>query len=516
MMIIDPYRFGGGAPQAPFFTFKTKFIGEVTFEITSSAPNTAIWYMGDGTIYANTDSVTHIYADDTEKTVSVAVTDFGDVTGIGDFRSKGITFFDASDLTNLGGQLWFSNNTEMATISLPTSSATLTGIRVDNTDLTSIDWSGFSDVRGVYYFHTNPQLTSIINPTQSAASGSCSYIYLYNTGITSFDFSGITKWANQAQVRGENNPSLTSVTFPEQDTGFSFRFLWFKDCNLTGIVDLSNYTFTSSAGGDWRFDNNPNLTGATFNSTKLTGGQIRLGFDDCNISGVFDLSKVSNLARIDCSRNSGITGITLPETTFYDDSNIQLIVVANDCNITGNVDLSLTSFVSGSFNDNPNLTHLEFPAFSTTTQAGIYAVNCNLTGVIDLTPYNVGNRGGKVSFGNNPNLTGITMWTSSNIDTSQNFSFVDCSIDSYIDFSGLTGFMDALNVGIRLENNLLTAAQINQMLDVLDGLATSAVGSTNFRFDGTGNSAPDSSSGGVDGLAAKSSLISKGFNVTTN
>lgn len=61
-------------PSEPFFTFKTKFDGEVSFSITKTGVN-ATWYMGDGTIYTNTNSVTHIYADSSEKTVNVAVGD---------------------------------------------------------------------------------------------------------------------------------------------------------------------------------------------------------------------------------------------------------------------------------------------------------------------------------------------------------------------------------------------------------------------------------------------------------
>jgi hypothetical protein len=65
-----------------------------------------------------------------------------------------------------------------------------------------------------------------------------------------------------------------------------------------------------------------------------------------------------------------------------------------------------------------------------------------------------------------------------------------------------------------LQNNLLTAAAINEILVAFD-LAGKTSGALNL--GGTGNAAPDSSSGGFDGLAAITNLEAKGsWNITTN
>lgn len=61
----------------------------------------------------------------------------------------------------------------------------------------------------------------------------------------------------------------------------------------------------------------------------------------------------------------------------------------------------------------------------------------------------------------------------------------------------------------------MTAAEVNRMLVEINAIATSGFTGRSIIMNGT-NAAPDSSSGGYDGLTAKTALQSKGFTVTTN
>jgi uncharacterized protein (TIGR02145 family) len=67
-------------------------------------------------------------------------------------------------------------------------------------------------------------------------------------------------------------------------------------------------------------------------------------------------------------------------------------------------------------------------------------------------------------------------------------------------------------VFVNLDDNAMTAAQVNKILYDLDAAITSCSGTKYISIGGT-NATPDSSSGGFDGCAAKASLEAKGFTV---
>ena len=61
----------------------------------------------------------------------------------------------------------------------------------------------------------------------------------------------------------------------------------------------------------------------------------------------------------------------------------------------------------------------------------------------------------------------------------------------------------------------MTAAEVNQILVDLDTNSTNAFTNRIISIAGT-NAAPDTTSGGLNGSAAKTNLVGKGFTVTTN
>ena len=66
-----------------------------------------------------------------------------------------------------------------------------------------------------------------------------------------------------------------------------------------------------------------------------------------------------------------------------------------------------------------------------------------------------------------------------------------------------------------MQNNGMTSAQVNKILVDLDTNSSSSFTGRSINLSGT-NAAPDATSGGLDGLSARASLITKGFTVSTS
>lgn len=61
----------------------------------------------------------------------------------------------------------------------------------------------------------------------------------------------------------------------------------------------------------------------------------------------------------------------------------------------------------------------------------------------------------------------------------------------------------------------MTAAEVNKILVDIDTISDSVSTGRTLQIHGT-NAAPDSTSGGYDGITAKNNLITKGWTVTTS
>ena len=81
-------------------------------------------------------------------------------------------------------------------------------------------------------------------------------------------------------------------------------------------------------------------------------------------------------------------------------------------------------------------------------------------------------------------------------------------------FTRLANMTDVNGCTVILTDNALTAAEVNQILVDLDSISSG--GYTGRSIDIRTNTAPDTTSGGYNGAAAKTSLQSKGFTVNTD
>ena len=156
------------------------------------------------------------------------------------------------DLTGLTGgfrvlQLYFNPNLTGITFD-PAMNQTANNVvswRIHDCDLTgTLDLSPVDKLGGLFWAYNNPNLTGITFPTSSVA---VTDFRVYNTGLTSVDFSSLSGFAGRIEFNGN---ALTSVTFPTLSAGFSNFF--FQNNTSLGYIDLTP------------------LTGSTFSSVSVS------------------------------------------------------------------------------------------------------------------------------------------------------------------------------------------------------------------------------------------------------
>ena len=318
------------------------------------------------------------------------------------------------------------------------------------------------------------------------------------------------------------NPLLTGITHSPSTQSFTQYYAY--NCNLTGNLDL---TPLSGLGGEFRVQSNVGLTGITHANS--SNSMTNYTAHDCNLIGNLDLTPLSGLGgNFQIFNNPLLTGVThsiSPNNfTQYD---------VSGCNLIGNLDLTPLSGLGGIFTlaNNTNLTGITNP--TSIRNFTEYSLNiCDLIGVLDLTP--LSNFGGVSSastciFGVSSNsfLSGVTFpvvntffKNVNNNDALAAFRMFQSNLD-YVDFKPLSGatLMSGTTQGaprITLQNNNMSTTDVNHILVDFSGNATynqTGWSNINLNISGT-NGAPDSSSGGYDGLSAISFLTGSPYNWT--
>jgi len=499
-----------------------------------------------------------------------------------------------------------------------------------------LDVSKWNKIESNFYVQQSPGLTAVTNPSSWCGLTSSNYIisgtyYAANTGIKNLD---ISMFKRLEDLEVFNNPSLTGITFPTNFLGPILpRNIQIYSNNLQGHLDLTPFGVMQSSYS-FRFYLNPGLTGITFNNVPPKVGAVTspliYGYN-CNLQGNLDLTPLSGFPILIGMANNNITGITFPSevalnsgtnrvitngirifdfsyndlqgtldlTRFpnfggsVNDGSLELhynsgltevlltassknfnTITLNNCNLTGNLNLSgLTGRLGGFFSvaNNPNLTGITFSSgctFSTATTVteGFYVNNCNITGVLNLSGitglgsgflasnnlnltqiihgpstngfsvYQVANckltgthdltplsgLSGSLQLYSNSGLTNIsfpvTTGTFTNNTASESdsaFALFSCNLD-YVDFKPLSGATLNNSSRIRLQNNGMSAGDVNHILVDFSGNATyNTTGWDNISLNiGGTNANPDSVSGGYDGLAAISFLTGSPYNWT--
>ena len=554
-------------PQMPFFTFKTTFEGEVSFSITQSGGALATWYMGDGTIIADTNAVTHTYADGTEKTVSVAVEDFGDVTAIGDLREKQITFFDAKDLNDLSASFTLANN-PMASVLMPTSQiGAFSFIQVWSTLLSELNLQGVNFDGLARIWAQNCNLSAIAIKSGEVVND----LRLENNDFTTIDLSQVIR--NNAntgfQWNFSESPNLTGVSMPSNNQPQRLGVLRAFSCPLLTEFDISMF----SPGGvrTIEFYNSTGLSSITWpaiDSVNLESNSLRV--DDTDIEFIdlrWNTFGFGPGARLWIMNTPNAKWLKVAPGSVYrfaqQSNNINCLRAENSA--IESIDFSPAASVSGNLRviNCPNLTEFLFPADTGTYNPFyIYFINCPLltsslpignyaisvitsqfhvincplvteincetldtitcpsvfiqnTGVTELDFSNWRWNGGtaQVLMIGNANLQRVVLAEVTGA-YSNGWRIVNNPNLTEIEFNGGAGWGVGGNE-VDFRNNALTAQSIDKLLVDLDNFISTT--NKGLRLEGGTNSPPtDGSVTGFDGIAAKASLELKGMTITTN
>jgi hypothetical protein len=475
----------------------------------------------------------------------------------------------------------FSRNTNITGVTFNTSGeqplANFYGDRCDLTgtlDLSSLNLTDASTL----YLHTNPNLDKIIFPSTSGTSF-VGNNYVYNCNLSGhYDFSDWVAVANQFNWRGNDITGFTFPTIEGTSGGLTSGFIvyqnqltgtldlsmlkecgrifeFFQNFNLTEIIlpsntrncitfngstcdlrhldvsGLSGLTVTSTSPSTFQVGNNFNLSGITTTDglNRFNNGDWRAVFE---LSGTdipyFDLSgsTFSNTSPVFINLNAcpSLSYFRLP---VHPKNYITRGINCRNCPNLTNIDISafdggggvITNTIPGFEFDACSLTGITTALTGKTGELHFNVGANNLTGTLDLSNY-LGLM--KFDISNNPGLTSLILPKTTSTRTltdqvSNGFSIVfeatGCDL-GYMDFKGMSGLTLNSSSTIDLQNNNMTAGEVNH---ILDDFTTTTWNDVTLDISGS-NAAPDSSSGGYNGIAALSTLTggTRNWNVTTS
>lgn len=445
------------------------------------------------------------------------------------------------DLTTLNGGISpdfeVYSNSALTSILFPSSALPTGAFWIQQNNLTgTLDLSPLTGLGGNFRAQLNPNLTQVIFPTSSTAFNRFNLYQCNITGI--LDVSGLSGWGGTIEC--QTNPNMTGVNAPTSST--AINAFQFHACDLTGVQDFTTLT---GMGGGLTFYSNPNLTGLLFGPSSLAITSFQCY--TTNITGTLDLSMLTGFGgSVKITDNSLLTSITFPTSLTVITS---LRLFNND--LTGTIDLSTLGQISTRIlvYGNTNMTSLLYPAANTGAISEFDISNTGLTGTHDMSALQ--NLIGSVIVGSTPSMTGLTFYTTvsatffdagasglTSLDltpfnslivyrtdastslatfvaptTTGTLTLVDitnCALSTYNIVAGQTFSSSAT---WSADNNAMAVANVNELLVNLDTLLGAGTGTLSLA--GT-NAAPDTTSGGFNGSAAKTSLQGKGWTVTTN
>jgi hypothetical protein len=307
----------------------------------------------------------------------------------------------------------------------------------------------------------------------------------------------VTQLINTYSFGLQNNSDLTSYII---GSGVDVQYIHLGNCNISEF-NLSARTFN---GSSLLLSGNSNLTTVNFgdNTHNATG---LLYISDCNTT-TLDFTKWLTIGSLQGNNNTNLSTILINHSF-----TITQAISFTSTSITS-FDWSNANIVSSNFffalNNNSNLTTINNP-----TTSGVFssyrANNCNLLS-IDFS--GLTGLSGTVSLHNNLLLSSVILPIGT--ETISNLSIYNCSLTT-INILDMPNMTNINNGGYNLQNNSMTAAQVNKILVDLDAISIGVYTGRTINIAGT-NAAVDSTSGGNDGLAAITSLQGKGFTITYN
>lgn len=337
----------------------------------------------------------------------------------------------------------------------------------------------------------NTGLTGITAPISSVTYTN---FQVDNTGITSLSIGNLNGLGGNFEA--DDCTSMVSASFGSSSVAFSM-FLFFDNTAFVGTLDLVNLT---GWGGNINISGNTNMTGLNAPTSSETISFLLA--NDNDFTGSINLSGLTGLGgSVDLFNNPNATNFVFPTSS----TEFDRLLAYDNTGWNTTADLSGLSGLGSVFDiHNTGITGFSPPTSSQTfAQFSLYS-NSSLNINLDLSTLT--GLGGGVALQSN-GLTGLTLPTSAVTTNAMNL------FSNSLGFVSMPGMTFSSSVSIRMENNAMTTAEVNEQLVHWDSIFGAGTGS--LRIDGT-NGAPDGSSGGFDGTTAKNNLIANGWTVTTN
>lgn len=372
----------------------------------------------------------------------------------------------------------------------------------------TLDLSLCTAWNGVLYVASNPNLTAITPPTSGTPIATD--IQANSCNLSSFSL-GYFRGDGTGQLRIWGNSNLTSFTTNTDSsvTDVQYERFWGLNNNLTGTLDCSKFLTTT----DFRWSNNPNLTGITFQNTSTAPS--RLNFSMCGLTGNIDLTNflAGFYGVFNFGDNSGITGFAFPAKSVFDTLAgsgfyfTQLYIY--ECGLVNPSFVNLSNLAGDvRLEENTGMLSVTFPSASMSgTFSRIRLAECGLTSAIDISNAVNWTSSGEIDYRENTSLPSVDcpVMTTGAITILQASNVTSIGTYANHDTTDLTLGTSSISIG--LSGSGLSSAEVDTALVDLDSKLGTGTGDILINS----NAAP-----GATGLAAVTSLTGKGYTVTTD
>jgi hypothetical protein len=156
------------------------------------------------------------------------------------------------------------------------------------------------------------------------------------------------------------------------------------------------------------------------------------------------------------------------------------------------------------------MTGITFASSYTGTFNLISFYSTGIVGTLDLSKFTAFTATGQLNIYYNPAMTAVTFPGSTITGFLRTLAMNGCTSLGYVNLSKLRTGVASLNWDMR--DNGWSAAIVNQILSTIDSISASGFSSRVVSISGT-NVDPDTTSGGFNGTAARTSLQGKSFTV---
>ena len=251
-------------------------------------------------------------------------------------NNASLTALDLTPLGAIGGSLTVSNQLNLTTLDIPSSSEILTQIILIFLGVSEIDLSGFSKISGGVNIGGNSSLTSLILPASSEEISSVAMTH--NAVLETIDISGWTKLKTFLSIRV--NVNVTSILLPITTESI-------VDCEISNESSLVSLDISPLKALSGSLDLSANILMSTLTLPPSSGNINSLDISSSAMV-TLDLSPLTLSGSLSANNTPSLTSITLPSGT-----GIHSAITLNGCSLTA-FDITDRTGVNNNININLN------------------------------------------------------------------------------------------------------------------------------------------------------------------